>query len=74
MQLVAYEHNNQRSTGILSDAGVGDLPQASHGPIPGDMLSLLQGGEAMLTQAQEVGSTGEPIPVSEIQLRAPIAN
>ena len=73
MQLVTYERNNQRSTGALTAAGVIDLPSASPGALPDDMLRLLQGGAALLTQAREAIETGSPIPLAEVQLKAPIA-
>ena len=73
MQLVTYERNNQRSTGVLTAAGVVDLPSASHGAIPGDMLRLLQGGAAVLDQAQEATGADGPIPLADVQLKAPIA-
>ena len=73
MKLVTYEHNNTRSTGVLTDRGVVDLPSASGGMIPGDMLSLLQGGEATIARAQEAASKGSPIPLAAVQLKAPIA-
>lgn len=73
MRLVTYEHNNTLSTGVLTDAGVIDLPAASGGAVPGDMLSLLQGGGEVLAQAQEAVSAGSPIPLADIRLKAPIA-
>ncbi len=73
MQLVTYERNNQRSTGVLTDAGVVDLPSASRGAIPGDMLRLLRGGAGMLAQAQEALGADSPIPLADIQIKAPIA-
>ncbi len=73
MQLVTYERNNQRSTGALTAAGVVDLPSASHGTIPADMVSLLQGGEAVLAQVREAIDAGSPVPLADIQLKAPIA-
>jgi 2-keto-4-pentenoate hydratase/2-oxohepta-3-ene-1,7-dioic acid hydratase in catechol pathway len=73
MQLVTYERNNQRSTGVLTDTGVVDLPSASRGAIPGDMLRLLQGGAGMLAQAWEALGADSPIPLADIQIKAPIA-
>ena len=73
MRLVTYQHNNTLSTGVLADAGVIDLPAASGGAVPGDMLGLLQGGGAVLAQAQEAAGTGSPIPLADIRLKAPIA-
>lgn len=73
MRLVTYEHNNILSTGVLTDAGVMDLPAASGGAVPGDMLSLLQGGGEVLAQVQEVVSAGTLIPLADIRLKAPIA-
>ena len=73
MRLVTYEHNNTLSTGVLTDAGVIDLPAASGGAVPGDMLSLLQGGGAVLAQAQDAVGAGSAIPLADIRLKAPIA-
>ena len=73
MQLVTYERNNQRSTGVLTATGVVDLPSASHGAIPGDMLHLLQGGAAVLARAREASGAGSPIPLADVQIKAPIA-
>ena len=73
MRLVTYEHNNALSTGVLTDAGVMDLPTASGGAVPGDMLSLLQKGGEVLAQAQEAVSAGSLIPLAYIRLKAPIA-
>ena len=73
MQLVTYERNHQPSTGVLTEAGVVDLPGASHGALPGDMLDLLQGGAAALALAREAIGAGRPIPLVEVQLKAPIA-
>ncbi len=73
MQLVTYERNHQPSTGVLTEAGVVDLPDASHGALPGDMLDLLQGGASALALAQEAIGAGSPIPLVEVQLKAPIA-
>ena len=73
MRLVTYEHNNTLSTGVLTDAGVIDLPAASGGAVPGDMLSLLQGGGAVLAQARDAVGAGSAIPLADIRLKAPIA-
>jgi 2-keto-4-pentenoate hydratase/2-oxohepta-3-ene-1,7-dioic acid hydratase in catechol pathway len=73
MRLVTYEHNGRRSIGVLHDAKVIDLPTASGGALPGDMLALLQAGETALAQAQHLtAQTPGTVPLAEVQLKAPV--
>ncbi len=72
MRLVTYEHSGRSSIGALVDTGVIDLPQASDGALPGDMLAFLQLGEAALKQAQEALTRGRPLPWAEVRLLAPV--
>jgi 2-keto-4-pentenoate hydratase/2-oxohepta-3-ene-1,7-dioic acid hydratase in catechol pathway len=72
MRLVTYERNGQRSIGVLTDAGVIDLPAASGGALPVDMLTLLQGGEAALRQAKEAAAKGQAVPLAQVRLLAPV--
>lgn len=44
MRLVTYERTGQRSTGALTNNGIIDLPTASGGALPEDMVALLQQG------------------------------
>jgi len=70
MKLVTYERNGQRSIGVLSDRGVIDLPAASGGALPADLLTLLQQGDAALAQARNVVARGQAIPLADVQLKA----
>ncbi|MGH7961453.1 MAG: fumarylacetoacetate hydrolase family protein [Candidatus Binatia bacterium] len=73
MRLVTYERNAQWSIGVLSEAGVIDLPAASGGSLPSDMLALLQQGDTALAQAKKVASEGKSvIPLADVYLRAPL--
>jgi len=74
MRLVTYERNRKQSIGVLSDAGVIDLPAASGGSLPSDLLTLLQQGEAALAQARKAAAEGKTmIPLAEVQIRAPLS-
>ena len=70
MKLVTYGRNGQRSIGVLSDRGVIDLPAASGGALPADLLTLLQQGDAALAQARNVVARGQAIPLADVQLKA----
>jgi len=70
MKLVTYERNGQRSIGVLSDRGVIDLPAASGGALPADLLTLLQQGDAALAQARNAVARGQTIPLADVQLKA----
>ena len=70
MKLVTYERNGQRSIGVLSDRGVIDLPAASGGTLPADLLTLLQQGDAALAQARNAVARGQAIPLADVQLKA----
>ena len=70
MKLVTYERNGQRSIGVLSDRGVIDLPAASGGTLPADLLTLLQRGDAALAQARNVVARGQAIPLADVKLKA----
>lgn len=75
MKLVTYTLDEQTCLGAVRDNGVIDLAAASGGRLPGDMLTLLQGGDAALDAAREVvQNTADSIPLSEVKLRAPIMN
>jgi 2-keto-4-pentenoate hydratase/2-oxohepta-3-ene-1,7-dioic acid hydratase in catechol pathway len=72
MRLVTYEHGGQRSTGVLTDAGVIDLPSASSGNLPADMLALLQQGDTAIEQAKNAATKGQAIPLADVHLCAPV--
>ena len=73
MRLVSYEQNGRRSIGALTNAGVIDLPAASGGALPADMLAFLQQGDAGLAKAREVVARGGPATAfSTVRLLAPV--
>ena len=73
MRLVTYERNNQHSTGVLTNNGIIDLPTASGGALPGDMVALLQQGDEGLQRAREAAAKGGPaISLKEARLLAPV--
>jgi 2-keto-4-pentenoate hydratase/2-oxohepta-3-ene-1,7-dioic acid hydratase in catechol pathway len=73
MRLVSYERNGQRSIGALTNHGILDLPAASGGTLPGDMLALLQLGDEGMTQARAAAAKGGPgISLKEARLLAPV--
>lgn len=73
MRLVTYERNGQRSIGALTNSGISDLPAASGGALPADMVTFLQQGDAALTQARNIAAKGGPaIPLTDARLLAPV--
>lgn len=75
MRLVTYERNDQRSTGVLTNNGIIDLPTASGGELPGEMIALLQLGDASMTRAREVlakAKSGPTVSLREARLLAPV--
>jgi 2-keto-4-pentenoate hydratase/2-oxohepta-3-ene-1,7-dioic acid hydratase in catechol pathway len=73
MRLVTYERNGQRSVGALTNAGIIDLPAASGGSLPADMLAFLQQGDGALAQAQSAIAKGRPlISMREVRVLAPV--
>ncbi len=72
MRLVTYQHGGESSTGVLTNTGVVDLPRASGGRIPGEMVALLCGGDPILQLAREVVTAGDEIPLASVRLQAPI--
>ncbi len=74
MQLVTYTANNQTRLGALKKDGIVDL-QAADANLPGDMLSLLQGGDDALAAARAAAETGSvAVSLSDAQLACPIGN
>ena len=51
MQLITYTHNGATRTGAIRDDQLVDL-NATDATIASDMLSLLQGGDAMMEKAR----------------------
>jgi 2-keto-4-pentenoate hydratase/2-oxohepta-3-ene-1,7-dioic acid hydratase in catechol pathway len=74
MKLVTYESANGPRLGAVVNDQIVDLHTASGGSLPGDMLSLLQGGPGMLAQAASVAEGASGQPADQVKLLAPIAN
>ncbi|MBI3756659.1 MAG: fumarylacetoacetate hydrolase family protein [Deltaproteobacteria bacterium] len=73
MRLVSYERNGQRSTGALTNNGIIDLPTASGGALPGDMVTLLELGDAGIAQARTAAAkVGAAISLKDVRLLAPV--
>jgi 2-keto-4-pentenoate hydratase/2-oxohepta-3-ene-1,7-dioic acid hydratase in catechol pathway len=73
MRLVTYERNGQRSIGALTNNGVIDLPVASGGSLPADMVALLQLGDTGVARAREaIAKSGTAISLKEARLLAPV--
>jgi 2-keto-4-pentenoate hydratase/2-oxohepta-3-ene-1,7-dioic acid hydratase in catechol pathway len=73
MRLVTYERNEQRSIGALTNNGIIDLPTASSGTLPADMIAFLQQGETALTRAKEAVAKGRAaISLTQARLLAPV--
>lgn len=73
MRLVSYERNGQRSIGALTNNGIIDLPTASGGALPSDMVAFLQLGDEGIEQARPALSKGGAgISLKEARLLAPV--
>jgi 2-keto-4-pentenoate hydratase/2-oxohepta-3-ene-1,7-dioic acid hydratase in catechol pathway len=73
MRLVSYERNGQRSTGALTNNGIIDIPSASGGALPNDMVALLQLGDEGVDRARTAIAKGGPgISLKEARLLAPV--
>jgi len=74
MKLVTFTLNNKTRIGALKDDFIVDL-QATDASLPSDMLSLLQGGDAMLEKAKVAAEQGEAnIALATVKLESPIQN
>jgi 2-keto-4-pentenoate hydratase/2-oxohepta-3-ene-1,7-dioic acid hydratase in catechol pathway len=77
MRLVTYRAHGapatERRAGVLTDQGVVDV-QRSDPSLPTDVLSLIQGGQALLDRARGAveGAASAARPLAEVKLLAPI--
>jgi 2-keto-4-pentenoate hydratase/2-oxohepta-3-ene-1,7-dioic acid hydratase in catechol pathway len=75
MKLVTFAYNGVSHLGAIRDDRVIDLHLASQGRLPADMLTLLQQGEPAMQLARQVVQQAETdLPLTEVQLLAPILN
>jgi 2-keto-4-pentenoate hydratase/2-oxohepta-3-ene-1,7-dioic acid hydratase in catechol pathway len=75
MRLVTYEDASGRHLGAVVDDQVVDLPAASAGAVPNDMIELIELGETGLVRAQqavEAAGSAQRRPLSQVKLLAPI--
>ncbi|MEM1402265.1 MAG: fumarylacetoacetate hydrolase family protein [Pseudomonadota bacterium] len=74
MKLLTFTLNGSTRTGALLGDKIIDL-NATDNDIPLDMLSLLQGGDAMLDRARRASENGAAsIALAEVKLESPIMN
>lgn len=74
MKLITYIHNNVTRIGALTDDGIIDL-NATDSSLPSDMISLLEGGDAMMAKAKAVANSGKAsLTLNDVQLKSPITN
>ncbi|WP_088041135.1 fumarylacetoacetate hydrolase family protein [Bacillus sp. EAC] len=70
MKFITYLYDGKERSGILKEDKVIDLNESSNGKIPTDLLSVLENYEVYKNELVEL--TGEGIPLSSVQLRAPL--
>lgn len=74
MKLATYTHEGSTRIGAVSGDGIIDLA-ATDPTLPTDMLSLLQGGDAMLDRARAAAETGQAsLSLDDVRLESPICN
>lgn len=72
MKLVTFDKDRTTRIGVLTDDGILDLTDCGV-DLPGDMLSLIQAGDASLQQVQQaVDQGGQLISTDSVHLRQPI--
>jgi 2-keto-4-pentenoate hydratase/2-oxohepta-3-ene-1,7-dioic acid hydratase in catechol pathway len=75
MKLATYrgKHEAQRAAraGVLVEDGVIDVSRLV-GPLPTDVLGLLQGGQAVLDRLREAATRARATPLADVTLLAPI--
>ncbi|MGB2693870.1 MAG: fumarylacetoacetate hydrolase family protein [Dehalococcoidia bacterium] len=78
MRLLTYERDGAPRLGLLLNANVVDLADATAGELPADMLGFIEAGEAALERARSVASTSteqlarHARPLAQTKLLAPI--
>ncbi|MFB7139459.1 fumarylacetoacetate hydrolase family protein [Gottfriedia sp. NPDC056225] len=70
MKFITFQYDGKERAGLLVEDQVIDLNQASNGRIPVDLLSILENYDLYKNEIAEL--TGEGIPLSSVQLRAPL--
>ena len=74
MKLVTFSHAGATNIGVVSGDGIIDLSKVDSS-LDIDMLSLLQGGEALMDRARQAAKSGEPhYQLNDVKLEAPVPN
>lgn len=78
MRLVTYSTNDHegRAGAVITRDGQDqliDLATASGGRLPTDLLAIVQAGAGARGLIEEALSGGDPVPLTEVRLRAPLA-
>ena len=74
MRLLTYLRDRIVSCGVLTDAGIVDIPSAWDGPdVPGTIKDILERGQACLSRIAElIESAKDVVPLNSVKLCAPI--
>ncbi|WP_129689061.1 fumarylacetoacetate hydrolase family protein [Gottfriedia acidiceleris] len=70
MKFITFQYDGNERAGLLVEDQVIDLYKASNGRIPADLLTILENYDLYKNEIAEI--TGEGIPLSSVQLRAPL--
>jgi len=70
MNLATFTHDGSTRLGIIHGDEIADLGGSE---LPNDMISLLEGGDAALARAKEIGEVAPRIALSAVRLESPIA-
>ncbi|PGL67933.1 fumarylacetoacetate hydrolase family protein [Bacillus sp. AFS055030] len=70
MKFITFQYDGNERAGLLVEDQVIDLNKASNGQIPADLLTILENYDLYKNIIAEI--KGEGIPLSSVQLRAPL--
>ncbi|UPM52971.1 fumarylacetoacetate hydrolase family protein [Gottfriedia acidiceleris] len=70
MKFITFQYDGNERAGLLVEDQIIDLNKASNGQIPADLLTILENYDLYKNEIAEI--TGEGIPLSSVQLRAPL--
>ncbi|MGG0174620.1 fumarylacetoacetate hydrolase family protein [Gottfriedia acidiceleris] len=70
MKFITFQYDGNERAGLLVEDQVIDLNKASNGRIPADLLTIIENYHLYKNEITEI--TGEGIPLSSVQLRAPL--
>ena len=70
MKFITFQYDGNERAGLLVEDQVIDLNKASNGRTPADLLTILENYDLYKNEIAEI--TGEGIPLSSVQLRAPL--